>query len=185
MEIFGFTGMPWSGKTEAVNIARTRDIPVFRMGDFIWEEVKNRNLPLNPDSVASVASEMRKLYGSTIWAKRTVQAITTHSHDPIIIIDGIRSIEEISYFRSHLPGMFRLIAITAPTSLRHKRAKERNRVDDSCDEKKILERDKREKKWGIDKVISSADTIITNDSSLELFQKKIVELFSREPISNR
>ena len=39
MKIIAFTGMPFSGKSEAVQIARDLDIPVIRMGDMVWEDL--------------------------------------------------------------------------------------------------------------------------------------------------
>ncbi|HEC81032.1 MAG TPA: hypothetical protein ENI42_01220, partial [Thermoplasmatales archaeon] len=38
MKTIAFTGMPGSGKTEAVKIAKELEIPVIRMGDCVWEE---------------------------------------------------------------------------------------------------------------------------------------------------
>lgn len=183
MRIIGFTGMPWSGKSEAVKIAKEKGISVFRMGDFVWNEVKKQDLPLNTDSIAKVAHGMRKKHGSTVWAKKTlqaIQAITTLKDLSFVVIDGIRSREEVTYFRSHLSDSFVLVAITAPTKLRHQRAKKRGRVDDSVDERKLKERDDREKKWGIEQVISAADFVISNKDSLEVFRKKVFGLFSDE-----
>ena len=177
MKIIGFTGMPWSGKSEAVKIAKEKEIPVFRMGDFVWDEVKKQGLPLNHNSVANVAHQMREKYGSTVWAKKTVQAIT-ELRDSFVVIDGIRSMDEVTYFRSHLSDSFVLVAITASTELRHQRAKKRGRVDDSVDDQKLMERDVREKRWGIEQVIAAADVVISNEDSLDIFRKKVFDLFS-------
>jgi len=178
MKIIGFTGMPWSGKSEAVFLARKKNIPVFRMGDFVWNEVEKRKLPLNADSVGMIAQNMRKEHGDTIWAKKTVDAINQLKQVPFVVIDGIRSVEEVKYFRSHLSDSFYLVGIVAPTKLRHKRAKNRRRVDDSSDEEVLRKRDEREKKWGIDKVLDSADITVHNDSSLKAFHDEISKLFS-------
>jgi len=180
MTVFGFTGKPWSGKSEAVKIAKQKNIPVFRMGDFVWEEVEKRNLPINPKNVGQVAQDMREEYGSTIWAKKTVEAISELNQESVLVIDGIRSIEEVNYFRSHLSDSFKLVAITASDETRHKRAKMRDRADDSTSDVEIQMRDQREKKWGIDQVIESADCLISNESSLSLFQQKVNHLFSNK-----
>jgi len=182
MKALGFTGMPWSGKSEAVAFANEKGFPVFRMGDFVWNEVKKRKLPMNASTVGSVASEMRGKYGSRIWAKKTVEAIDEVTDSSIVIIDGIRSISEVTYFRTHLSDSFRLVAIIASDKIRHQRAKKRGRVDDSSDDQSIQQRDSREKQWGIEQVINESDIKISNELSLESFQKKIANLFSNESI---
>lgn len=182
MQTLGFTGMPWSGKSEAVAFAKKKGIPVFRMGDFIWDEVKKRKLPMNASTVGSVASDMRKKYGSAIWAKKTVEAIKQVTDSSIVVIDGIRSISEVIYFRAHLSDSFRLVAIIASDAIRHQRAKKRGRVDDSSDDQSIQQRDNREIQWGIDQVIDESDIKISNESSLASFRKKVANLFSEELI---
>jgi dephospho-CoA kinase len=178
MNIFGFTGLPWSGKSEAVKIAKQKGLPVFRMGDFVWDEVKKRNLSLNTNNVGKIAQDMRKKHGNTIWAEKTVNAIKQSVQSSDVVIDGIRSMDEVDYFRKHLSNSFRLVAITAADELRYKRAKLRRRADDSTEYIDLQKRDAREKQWGIDQVINSADVIITNHSSLESFCEKVNALFS-------
>ena len=75
MKIIAFTGMPASGKSEAVQLAKDKGIPVIRMGDLVWEETKRQGKPLNDKNVGSVASNMRKEHGMDVWAKRTVEKI--------------------------------------------------------------------------------------------------------------
>lgn len=178
MMIYGFTGMPWSGKSEAVKIANDKGIRVFRMGDLVWNEVKRRNLSLNPKNVGFVAQDMREKYGNTIWAEKTVEEIKKEDDAKIIVIDGIRSLNEVSFFRSHLSNSFHLVAIKASDKSRHQRAKLRKRIDDSIDDSEIQKRDERERKWGIEEVIENADISVFNESSLDDFRKKIVDLFS-------
>jgi dephospho-CoA kinase len=72
------------------------------------------------------------------------------------------------------------VAIIAQDEIRHRRAKKRGRIDDSSDEAFILKRDEREKEWGIEQVINQADITIQNESSLDEFQQKITNLFSKE-----
>jgi len=185
MKVIGFTGMPWSGKSEAVTIAKEKHIPVFRMGDFVWDEVKKRDLELNADNVGRIAQDMREKHGSFIWAKKTVDAIRKNSDHNLVVIDGLRSTNELSYFRDHLSDSFSLVAITAPDDLRYKRAKKRKRADDSIKDQDLIDRDNREKQWGIDQVIASADISICNDSSLEQLRGKISYLFLMNSNGNR
>ncbi len=177
MKIIAFTGMPFSGKSEAVKIAKEQNIPVIRMGDIVWEETKKQNLELNDKNVGSIADDMRKKYGKDIWAKKTIKKIKKITNINILVIDGIRNCEEILTFKKKLGNNFLLIAIKVSDKLRYKRAMKRNRKDDSKEIAKIKERDNREISWGLNTVIASADIIISNDGSLEELHNNIKHFF--------
>jgi len=179
MRLLAFTGMPFSGKSEAVKIAKEMDIPVIRMGDMIWEEVKNRKLELSDKNVGTIASRMREENGKDIWARKTLEKIKSVENMNFIVIDGIRNVEEIDLFKRHLVGDFVVVAIEATDKTRQKRALTRDRKDDSKDLQKIKERDKRELDWGLGRVIASADIVVLNEGSVEDFQKKIREILER------
>ena len=91
-----------------------------------------------------------------------------------LVIDGVRNMEEIEYFKKELGIDFFVIAIEAPDELRRKRAIARGRTDDSKNLKDLEERDKREICWGLQKVIADADIVIPNNGSIEQFRKKML-----------
>lgn len=173
MKILAFTGMPASGKTVAVQIARDRELPIIRMGEAVWDETTKRGLELNDHNVGSVANKMRDKYGKDIWAKRTLEKIKSIKNTECIIIDGIRNVEEIEAFKKELGNDFTIIAVEASNETRKKRVLSRGRKDDSKDIKDIEERDKRELGWGLGTVIASADLVITNEGNIEDFQKAV------------
>ncbi|UCD14172.1 MAG: flagellar hook-basal body complex protein FliE [Thermoplasmatales archaeon] len=179
MKIVAFTGMPCSGKTEAVEIAKALGIPVIRMGDMVWEEVKNQGLELNDENVGAIANMMRKEHGRNIWARRTVDKIKSLNLANIIVVDGIRNIEEVNLFKKELSNDFVIIAITASHELRKKRALSRGRKDDSNDIKDIEERDKREVGWGIGDVIALADIVISNERDIDEFRIRVKQVLQK------
>lgn len=179
MKVIAFAGMPFSGKSEAVSIAKEMNIPIIRMGEYVWEETKSKGLELNDYNVGNTADTMRKKYGMDIWAKKTLEKIKSIKKGKILIIDGIRNIEEIETFEKELGNNFLLIAIQATDEIRYKRAMNRGREDDSKDLKLIKERDKRELSWGLGNVIASADIVITNQGSIDEFKKRINEVFNK------
>jgi len=179
MKVIAFAGMPFSGKSEAVSIAKEMNIPVIRMGDFIWEETKRKGLELNDYNVGMTADNMRKKYGMDIWAKKTLEKINSIKKGKILVIDGIRNIEEIETFEKELGNNFLLIAVQVSDEVRYRRAMNRGREDDSRDLKLIRERDKRELSWGLGNVIASADIVITNEGSIDEFKNKIEEFFNK------
>jgi dephospho-CoA kinase len=178
MKIIAFTGMPASGKSEAVQLAKDKGIPVVRMGDLVWEETKRQGKPLDDKNVGSVATNMRKKCGMDVWAKRTVEKIHSLKKSPHLVIDGVRNMEEIEYFKKELGSDFFVVAIDAPDELRRKRSIARGRIDDSKNLKDLEERDKREICWGLQKVIADADIIIQNNASLDQFQKQVLNVLN-------
>jgi dephospho-CoA kinase len=179
LKLIAFAGMPFSGKSEAVNIAKKLNIPVIRMGDMIWDETKNRGLELSDGNVGMIAYNMRKEHGMDIWAKRTLEKIRSIKDVDLLVIDGVRNIEEIETFEKELGKNFLLIAVQVSDEERYKRAMSRGRKDDSQDINLVKERDKRELSWGLGSVIASADIVISNEGSVEEFKQKIKELFNK------
>jgi len=173
MKIIAFTGMPFSGKSEAVKIAKDMNIPVIRMGDMVWEETKNQGLKLNDENVGIIANDFRKDYGMDIWAKKTLEKIKSLENIEILVIDGIRNVEEIKTFETALGKKFILIAVEVSDETRYKRAMTRNRKDDSKDIDLVKKRDKRELSWGLGNVIASSDIVITNEAGIDEFRQKI------------
>lgn len=179
MKIIAFAGMPFSGKSEAVQIAKDMKIPVVRMGDMVWKEVKRQGLEINDANVGRIANDMRKLHGKDIWAKRTIEKIISLKNANKVVIDGIRNFEEIDFFKKMLNGSFTVIAVQVSDETRYKRAMNRGREDDSMDIELIKERDRREKGWGLDKVIASADIFISNEGNIKDFRNKVKEILNK------
>lgn len=179
MKIIAFAGMPCSGKSEAVKIAKAMDIPVIRMGDMVWKEVKNRRLSLDEKNVGAIADQMRREVGMDIWARKTLEKISRIKKSNRIIIDGIRNIEEIDTFKKKLGQDFLIVAVTASDEIRQKRFLKRGREDDSANIQDLKDRDKRELNWGLGTVIASADIIIPNDDGIQDFKKEIKKILSR------
>jgi len=179
MKVIAFTGMPCSGKSEAVKIAKNMNIDVFRMGDMVWEEVKNQGLTLDDKHVGAVADQMRKKFGKDIWAKKTLEKILKYHNLEYIVIDGIRNNEEIETFKNKLGRDFIVIAIIASDETRQKRFLNRGREDDSQNIQDLKERDKRELAWGLGSVIASADIVIPNEGSLESLKDEITKILDK------
>jgi dephospho-CoA kinase len=179
MKIIAFTGMPFSGKSEAVKIARDQSISVIRMGDMVWDEAKKRGLELSDKNVGFVANEMREKKGKDVWAKKTIEKIKEMKDSRHLVIDGIRNLEEVETFEKELGNDFVLVAVKVSDEIRYKRAMNRGREDDSQDIDLIKERDERELSWGLREVIESADIIISNEGTVEKFQEEIKEIFNK------
>ncbi|MEW6069663.1 MAG: AAA family ATPase [Candidatus Thermoplasmatota archaeon] len=180
MLVIGLTGMPGAGKTEFVKIARKKGFGVYRMGDAVWNWVKQMGLELTNDNVARIADSERGKHGRGIWAERTLETIEEKGKR--IVIDGIRSPEEIEIFKNYFTN-FVLVAVHAQRELRLKRLAGRKRVDDVKTIEDFTARDERELRWGIGKVIENADFLIVNEGSISKFRKDVVKLL--DEVQNR
>lgn len=174
MKLIAFVGMPASGKSEASAIARSLKIPVINMGDVVREENARRGLPPTDENIGGTGTALRREEGMDAIAKRCVPRIPLHS--PVAVVDGIRNIEEINYFKKTFGDDFKLIAIHTPFELRFERVKRRSRSDDMRSIEELKKRDEREKGWGLEKAIEMADVTIQNIDTIEKFRKQIEEL---------
>lgn len=187
MRVIGFTGMPGSGKSEAMEVAKARGHPVVRMGDLIWEEVERRGLPRDAKHVGEVATTLRETHGKDIWSRRTaerVRHILAERHANVVLIDGIRSHEEVETFRNELGTSFILVAIHTDPQHRFDRMMRRKRADDSQDPTILKARDEREMAWGIARTIALADEMVVNDGTLEQFRSRVAALLDRIATTN-
>lgn len=172
-----FTGMPGAGKSLAVETAREWDLPVVRMGDAILEEVESRDLELNEDNVGKIASRMRDREGPGVWARRTLAMIDELGTDAEpVVIDGVRTLDEVRVFREALGDDFTLVAIHASPDTRRERLLERGREDDVADESEFRARDERELGWGIGQVVALADVMLVNEDTPKAFQDRVREV---------
>ncbi len=175
MKLIAFVGMPASGKSEAAAIARRLGIPVVNMGDVVREETAKRDLPPTDENIGGTGTALRREEGMDVIAQRCVPKIRLLK-SPVVVVDGTRNINEIEYFKKQFGSDFKLIAIHTPFDLRFERITKRARTDDMNKIEELKRRDEREKGWGLDKAIETADVTIENTGSIEKFQKQIQEL---------
>lgn len=175
VKVIGVTGMPGSGKSEAMQVARDRGHPVVRMGDLIWEEVERRGLPRDAGHVGQVAHALREEQGDDVWALRTVERVRDLDAD-VVMIDGIRSNREVAVFRRELGDDFVLVAIHTDAKERWQRMDRRGRADDPSGQDATTghrARDEREMGWGIARTIALADEMVVNDADLDVFRQRV------------
>lgn len=178
MRIIAFVGMPASGKSEASVIAQDRNIPVVNMGNVVREEAAKNGLPPTDENIGGTGTKLRNEEGMDIIARRCVPKIRKLDSN-LIVIDGIRNIDEINHFKEQFGNNFMLVAIHTPLEVRLDRVKNRGRSDDMTNISELEQRDEREKSWGLDKAIGMADITIDNTSTLPEFRSEIVKLFGK------
>ena len=162
--MIGVTGMPGAGKSAIHEVAKKYNLPVVSMGDVVRYETKKRGLPLTPENVGNTAINLRKEFGNEAIAVACLRYIEENLKDKdAIIVEGIRSLYEINYFRKHCPMV--LIAIHSSPLTRFERLKMRGREDDSTNWEIFVERDLRELGFSIGYAIALADFMVVNEGN--------------------
>ncbi len=172
MKLIGITGMPGSGKSAIFKISKKYNIPVVSMGDIVRYETKKNNLELNPENVGNTAIELRKKYGNEAIAVPCLKYIEeNYKNASVVIIEGIRSMYEVNYFKKYYP--IKIIAIHSSPKTRFERLSKRCREDDTDEWNKFVERDLRELGFTIGNVIALSDYIVINEGSYEDYLKNL------------
>ncbi len=171
MKAIAICGLPGSGKSTAIEAIKDLGI-IIVMGDIIRNEAKKRNINPTGDNLGKIAKEFREIGGQDIIAKKCVDLIKK-KREEVVFVDGIRSISEVNVFRKI--WRFPIIAVEIEEKKRSQRLFNRARSDDPKNFKDFKERDKREIEFGLDELLSRADFIIKNDSTIEDLKKKTRE----------
>ncbi len=161
------TGMPGSGKDEFIKVCVEEGFKDLHMGNAVRKYAAMSNIAISDADIGKFATAEREKFGKDIWAKRTLMDIDA----PLIVIDGLRSYEELEYFMKEAETeQFYLFAIFANRKTRLERIVKRNRNDDVHSLEELIRRDNRELDWGVGKAIVLSDKMLVNDSSLDLFR---------------
>ncbi|MEM1646266.1 MAG: AAA family ATPase [Ignisphaera sp.] len=167
-------GLPGSGKTVFSEIAKSIGVPVITLGDIIREEVTKRGLEPSLENILSVAQELRERYGREAIAILASNKISESlKHNCLVVVDGIRSLEEINYIKSLTNAEILVVAVHASPKVRFARLLARGRTGDPKTWDEFVKRDLRELSWGLGNVVALADEVIVNESSIEEFKSKV------------
>jgi len=175
--ILVIAGMPGSGKSIVSDIARKLDLPVIVLGDVVRDEVIKRGLKPTLKNMLSIAEELRRKYGPAAIAMLSIEKIRKINKN-IIVIDGIRCLDEITYLKNALNYEILILAIHSSPRTRFERLKNRGRPGDPKSWEEFVERDFRELSWGIGNVIALADRIIVNEGGLDEFISAVTRFLS-------
>ncbi len=154
------SGLPGSGKGVVLEAAKRLKIPYVVMGDIVRSETEKRGLSPNPINTGRTMLEYRERFGKDFFGRKTVEEIERVGAD-VVLIDGVRNLEEVEYFLSRKWSVIIIVTLASPR-LRYKRLRRRMRIDDVKSYEGFLARDERELSVGIDRVILRADYFIVN-----------------------
>jgi dephospho-CoA kinase len=175
--VIGLAGMPGSGKSLVVDVARELGYAVVVMGDVIREETLKRGLTLTPQNVGTVMLQLRAEGGSTVVASKCIPKIEEQA-EAKVLVDGLRSLYEVEALKEHF-AKFNVLAVHASPETRFNRLFSRRRSDDPDGWDVFHERDTRELSVGLGNVVAMAEQLIVNDNSPEHVKETIKEVLER------
>jgi dephospho-CoA kinase len=175
--VLGVAGMPGSGKSLVVRVAKDMGYDVVVMGDVVRQEAQSRSLEPNAENIGRIMLELREKEGRTVMAKRCVPKIAEAKKDKVVV-DGIRSLDEVEEFKKRFPK-FSLVAICSSPETRFQRLYRRRRTDDAEDWEVFNERDARELRVGLGNAIAMADYTVVNEEALVAVKNRIRHVLGR------
>ncbi len=164
------TGMPGAGKSTIANGLKEKGFEIINMGDAVRSEAEKRNLEPTSQNLGKLMLELREKNGPGAVAELIKPSIE-NSNSNVIVIDGIRSNDEIKVLKKS--ANVKLLSILASTDTRFTFLHERGRSDDPKSKEIFEERDNRELGVGVGKSIESADESISNN---ELTKDELIEV---------
>ncbi len=158
--VIGVTGMPGAKKSVVAQLLARYGFLLFEMSSFIKESVVARGHIPTLQNLAEVSSQLRKKHGADIIA-RTCWESAKHAGSKGVVIDGIRSMDEVRYFRS-VSSWFILLHVHASPETRFERAVRRQ--IEPLTPKEFYKTDRHNLELGVSEVIALADYVIVNDT---------------------
>lgn len=167
------TGMPGSGKTTLAEYIGRRGYRIINMGDTVRELASSWGLEPTAQNLGLIAERIRREEGEAAIAKRCIDRIKKRALDRILI-DGIRSLEEVDAFKESFEVI--LLAVHASPKTRFERILKRGRKDDTLSWEEFLKRDRLELALGLGSAIAMADHMIVNEGTLENLKRSAMRL---------
>lgn len=169
--------MPGAGKSTAAYALESLGFSRINMGDVVRNEANRRSLDQTDDNMGVLMFELRKSIGAQVIAQLCLKSIEDSLND-LILVDGIRSMNEVEVFRTK--GEVFLLAIHASPSKRYGYLSSRRRNDAPPSWNDFCARDKRELAIGLGSPIALADEVIANNYlSIEELQQETVSIVKR------
>ncbi len=179
--IIGITGTLGAGKGKIVDFLKEKGFEHYSVREYLTQEIKKRELPLNRDSMVSIANELREKNSPSFIAEELYKQAKKIKKN--CIIESIRTIGEVEALKSK--GDFYLIAVDALPETRYERTLLRQSETDKISYQKFLEDEKRERtsnekhKQNLEACMERADILILNNNGVGELQQKVEKIYEK------
>ncbi len=178
--IVAVVGLCGAGKTEATQIFIDNNFERVYFGDITFEEMKKRNMEINPENERKIREEIRRESNNdmAIYAKKSEPKIKAlFDNGKNVIVESMYSWSEYKFLKDIYKEHFKILAIVTDRDLRASRLK--NRSFRPLTDEQVKTRDYTEIE-NIEKAgpIAIADHFIVNNSGIEDLQKEVNDYIS-------
>jgi len=176
--ILTITGLPGSGKSEAAEFFRKKDLPVISFGKVINDYVDKNKLEHTEETHKKLRMEFRQKYGKEAMAVLNEEKIKAAlEKNTIVVVDGLHSWEEYLYLKKTFKSVrVYVLALYTEKSIRYSRIAKRKYRSHLYGEERDID-ELINTNMGI--MIALADYLVKNNFSVEEFNNKL-ELVYRE-----
>jgi len=176
--LFGIAGKVGSGKDTVAEMLIKKGYAHFSLSDILREDLKRQNKSVTRENLVELGARIRREYGSEILAVRAFGRI---SNDKVVFTSLGRT-EEVEFFKNK---RVTIIFVDASPKIRFERIRKRNREKDPLTFKEFLKLEKVESEGknlerNFDEIRKISDIILTNNSSLQVLEKKITKITKYE-----
>jgi dephospho-CoA kinase len=170
MIVIGITGTLGAGKGTIVDyLIREKGFRHYSVRSFLIREIENRGIPVNRDSMTSVANELRANHSPSYITDCLYEEALGHGVN--CVIESIRTPGEITSLRKK--GDFKLFAVDANPETRYARITDRKSETDAISYEIFIQNETREmnsddpNKQNLKACISQADFVFNNNGSVK------------------
>lgn len=173
--VYCVVGYPGAGKSTVEELASDEGHTTIQMG----AEVKRRARAemgdeATSDDIGEWATEQREINGETVVARWTAERLNELETTPVMVIDGVRSVDELEVFEKRFENV-EVVYVSTDFDERLRRLQERGRDGEDKFEVSDLERrDAREDSWGVANLLDEVEyTEIENNGTFEEFKNAV------------
>jgi dephospho-CoA kinase len=172
--LIGLTGTNGAGKGEVAAFFRAEGYAYASLSDIIRDELRARGIEITRDSLILVGNELRAAFGPDVLARRTMDRIASPT-----VIDSIRNLREVAYFRAQRD--FVLLAIDAPDETRFARVSSRGRNESAATLEAFRAKEDEERSGGedaqqLEACMAAADRLVWNAGTIEELHRQLEAL---------